>query len=282
MNITEITRSDILDYLLTRTPVYHGRLELIPFLKRVFDLSAMSSKDYRFEDAEGDIWQHMINNYDWDNRFLLYDYLDLLHSHDEIFLKFLEECVHPIVIADQGLIIETVKVFNKFLSPDGYSLQPASKISGRVIYKAIETSNTRFTIDDGVYEVVLSYAGEDRTYVEAVAEHLKNNHVKIFYDKYEQVTLWGKDLTEHLDKIYRGSAQYCVIFISKHYADKVWTRHEWRSAFSKAVEGKTEYILPARFDDTEMPGLQPSIVYVDLTQKTPQQLGEMVLQKLRH
>ncbi len=134
--------------------------------------------------------------------------------------------------------------------------------------------------EDERYEVVLSYAGEDRAYVEAVAEYLKTRYVKIFYDKYEEVTLWGKDLTEHLDKIYRGSARFCIIFISQYYANKVWTRHEWRSAFSKAVEGRTEYILPARFDDTEMPGLQPSIVYVDLIQKTPQQLADMILQKL--
>ncbi len=69
MNITEITRSDILDYLLARTPGYHGRLELVPFLNRVFDLSAMPSTDNRFMNAERDIWQHMINNYDWDDRF---------------------------------------------------------------------------------------------------------------------------------------------------------------------------------------------------------------------
>lgn len=130
------------------------------------------------------------------------------------------------------------------------------------------------------YEVVLSFAGEDREYVERVAECLKKNNVKVFYDKYEEVTLWGKDLSEHLDKIYRGNARYCVMFLSKNYANKVWTRHERRSALAKAITEKGDYILPTRFDDTEIPGIQPTIGYVDLSKKTTEELCKMILQKL--
>lgn len=70
------------------------------------------------------------------------------------------------------------------------------------------------------------------------------------------------------------------MFISKNYANKVWTSHERKSALAKAIEEKEEYILPARFDDTEIPGIQPTIGYVDLTKKDSDQLGEMILQKL--
>jgi hypothetical protein len=70
MNITEVTRRDILDYLLIRESAYHGRLDVVTFLKRVFDLSSMPSTDGRFQNAEGDIWQHMVNNYDWTDEYL--------------------------------------------------------------------------------------------------------------------------------------------------------------------------------------------------------------------
>jgi hypothetical protein len=133
---------------------------------------------------------------------------------------------------------------------------------------------------EDVYEVVLSFVGEDREYVEAVARYLLSSDVRVFYDKYEEVTLWGKELTEHLDKVYRGSARYCVMFISKNYANKIWTSHERRSALARAVEEKEEYILPARFDDTEIPGIRSTIDYVDLRKKTPEQLGKMIVQKL--
>lgn len=281
MNITEVTRRNIIDYLLLREYPFHGRLDLINFLKRIWDLSSMRSTDHRFKDAEGDIWQHMINNYDWEYDYLLFTYLDLLKCNDDAFLKFLETCVHPVVLYDEKQVSETLSEFNKYLAPDGYRLEVSSQISGRPVYKAVRfTDKKECSPGEDAYEVVLSFAGEDREYVEAVADYLKNNNVKVFYDKYEEVTLWGKDLSEHLDKVYRGSARYCVMFISKNYANKVWTSHERRSALAKAIEEKEEYILPVRFDDTEIPGIRPTVGYVDLSKKTPEQLGKMILQKL--
>jgi hypothetical protein len=39
---------------------------------------------------------------------------------------------------------------------------------------------------------------------------------------------------------------------------------ERRSDLSRAVQEKGEYILPARFDDTEIPSLRHTIGYADL------------------
>ena len=281
MNISEVIRRNIIDYLLLRKYPFHGRLDLISFLKRIWDLSSMPSTDARFKNAEVDIWQHMINWNDWEYDYLLYTYLDLLGCNDETFLKFLETCLHPVVLYDEKQVSETLSEFNNFLAPDGYRLEVSSQVSGRPIYKAVRFNvEKERALGEDAYEVVLSFAGEDREYVEAVAEYLNNNNIKVFYDKYEEVTLWGKDLAEHIDKVYRGSARYCVMFISKNYANKVWTSHERRSALAKAIEEKEEYILPARFDDTEIPGIRPTIGYVDLSKKTPEQLGKMILQKL--
>jgi hypothetical protein len=70
------------------------------------------------------------------------------------------------------------------------------------------------------------------------------------------------------------------MFISRYYAEKVWPNHERRSAFERAIQTKTEYILPARFDDTVIPGLYTSTGYADLNTKTPHQLAMLILQKL--
>lgn len=130
------------------------------------------------------------------------------------------------------------------------------------------------------YDIVLSFAGEDRTYVEGVAEYLEQRGIVVFYDKYEEVTLWGKDLSEHFDSVFRKQGRFCVMFISKHYAEKVWTRHERRSALARALEERVEYVLPVRFDASEIPGLRPNIGYLDLTKLLPEELGQRILQKL--
>ena len=131
-----------------------------------------------------------------------------------------------------------------------------------------------------IFDVVLSFAGEDRAYVEAVAEFLQKNGVKFFYDKYEEVTSWGKDLAIRISEIYGKEGRYCIPFISKFYAEKAYPTLEIRTALAKAIMQKEEYILPARFDNTEVPGLRPTIAYIDLTNKTPDQFGNIILQKL--
>jgi TIR domain len=129
------------------------------------------------------------------------------------------------------------------------------------------------------YDVTLSFAGEDRHYVEQVAATLTALGVRVFYDRYEQVDLWGKDLYAHLDDIYRKRAQFCIVFISKHYAGKVWSNHERKSAQARAFEEKTEYILPVRFDETEVPGMLPTTGYIDATKREPADLALLIASK---
>ena len=130
------------------------------------------------------------------------------------------------------------------------------------------------------YDVALSFAGEDRDYVDQVAECLRAAGVKVFYDNYEKVELWGEDLYQRLDDVYRRQARYCAIFASAAYRDKVWTKHELRSAQARALESHGVYILPARFDDTQIPGIVPTTMYVDLQTCSPEEFAEMVKQKI--
>lgn len=130
------------------------------------------------------------------------------------------------------------------------------------------------------YDVCLSFAGEDRPYVDEVARHLTELGVTRFYDTDEQADLWGKNLIEHLDQIYRHDSRFCVMFVSEHYARKMWTKHERQSAFDRALISDTEYVLPVRFDDTDLPALRVGTGYLDLRRLTPRELAEMIAEKV--
>ena len=130
------------------------------------------------------------------------------------------------------------------------------------------------------YDVALSFAGEQRAYVAQVADALKDADVQVFYDDYEKTALWGKDLYSHLDYIYRKASRYCILFISDAYARKVWTNHERQSAQARALEENQDYVLPARFDKTDIPGLRPTIGYLDISETTPGELASRILEKL--
>ncbi len=89
--ISEVTRRDLLDiirdgfisqekvqrntadfgYIETEEDVmirmpFCGRLNERDFLARIYDLENMPSTDSRFSNAIDDIWQHTVNNDDWE------------------------------------------------------------------------------------------------------------------------------------------------------------------------------------------------------------------------
>lgn len=130
------------------------------------------------------------------------------------------------------------------------------------------------------YDIALSFAGEDRDYVDRVANLLKEHGIKVFYDIFEEANLWGKDLYSHLSEVYHKEARFTVMFISEAYARKLWTNHERQSAQARAFQSAQEYILPARFDDTEIPGVLPTVGYISLKNRSPENLVSLIMKKL--
>lgn len=133
------------------------------------------------------------------------------------------------------------------------------------------------------FDVVISYAGADVGIAETLACLLEAAGITVFFDRFYRAALWGRDLAEVLDDIYRKRSRYCVMFVSAAYADRVWTTHEKRSALARDIESRdVEYILPVRIDDTLLPGLRPTVSFLSMADMTVQSIAELLLQKLRN
>jgi hypothetical protein len=130
------------------------------------------------------------------------------------------------------------------------------------------------------YDVALSFAGEDREIVESIARQLVDCDVKVFYDEFVTHELWGKDLFQHLSKVYRDKAKYCLVFVSKAYKEKVWPKHELRQAQERALFSSSEYILPVIIEDIELPGLNRTTAFIDVRKTSPMAICGLLLRKL--
>jgi len=130
------------------------------------------------------------------------------------------------------------------------------------------------------YDVVLSFAGEDREYVEAVALLLRKNNIRVFYDRFEEANLWGKNLYSEFSVVYSTKSRYCMIFVSKHYVKKDWTNLELGAIQERSFTQRDEYTLPVRFDDSVLIGLKRTIGYIDARSNSPSQLVNIFLEKL--
>ncbi len=142
--ITDITRRDILDLIQygitdvldTSFITWSGRLGDLAFLERLYDLKKLPSYDSRFSTAEDDIWQHTVNNDDWENDWIFTDSRFKLTAgnDDEYLLKFICEMFHPAVRKEQQDWQLFLDKINQLLNADGYELYERNHISGRSVY----------------------------------------------------------------------------------------------------------------------------------------------------
>ncbi|MEH3075394.1 MAG: TIR domain-containing protein [Quadrisphaera sp.] len=113
------------------------------------------------------------------------------------------------------------------------------------------------------FDLAVSFAGEDRSYVEEFVRGIQKKDIKVFYDEDQAAETWGEELTEFFENVYQNRAHYVVMFISRHYVEKSWAILERRSALAKALELRRAYVLPVRLDDTPVPGLRATVGYLD-------------------
>lgn len=138
--ISEITRRNIIDALILNKINWSGRLDESAFLSRLYDLKKMVTTDYRFSDAAGDIWQHRVNNSDWNDDWVFHDRrFNLLHASDEDFLRFLCEMLHPVVRPDTEDVERIRVILNEHLVKDGWEIREQIRTSGHPIFAPVRT-----------------------------------------------------------------------------------------------------------------------------------------------
>jgi GTPase SAR1 family protein len=131
------------------------------------------------------------------------------------------------------------------------------------------------------FDVALSFAGEQREYVEQVANILERKGLEVFYDGFKQSQLWGKNLIEYFQEVYYSRSKFCIMFISSDYLRKMWPVHERRSATTRDLEQFGEYILPVIFEDVDVPGLDKYKGYLDARKLGPEDIAKAFLEKLK-
>lgn len=130
------------------------------------------------------------------------------------------------------------------------------------------------------FDVAVTFASEDRAYVQEVVEGVKAAGFTPFYDDDHVADMWGENGIEFLTNVYQNRARYVVMFVSRHYAEKMWTRLERRAALARAMTERNAYVLPVRLDDTELDGLLPTTIYVDANRVGLSGLVELIKTKL--
>jgi len=145
-DLPQQVRLNIFDGLGLENIDWNGNLNDVEFLSRLYDLQNLPSLDSRFQDAAGDIWQHCINNDDWNSDWVFSDErFGLLNASTDTFLRFLCEIVHPVVRPNHDEALKIVAHFNDQLRQVGWELHEVERIAGRprFSYRLISQNGAR-------------------------------------------------------------------------------------------------------------------------------------------
>lgn len=219
----------------------------------------------------------------WKRLFNAFVHYQNKHKCSNNILTFLSKAMQPVRYVDNPELFQhRLLELNKRLCFVGLELSENAKY--RKIEKSSTITNPLADSDKQTttkYDIAISFAGEDREVAESIAEKLKSQGINVFYDSYEKATLWGKDLYVHLNDVYKNKAKFCLMIISEKYRDKQWTNHERKAAQARAFSQNKEYILPLKLDDTEIPGLNETIGYVDYRQSNSEEVVDLLNDKLK-
>jgi len=156
----------------------------------------------------------------------------------------------------------------------GLDLDPPSN-KGIAPYRNQQIKVTPFE-----YDIALSFAGENRNYVQIIANTLKNNLVNVFFDEFQQAKLTGSYLPTYLDETYGSKSEWCAVFHSQFYTAKAYPRLEFKGMLSGMLRQQRDYVIPVRLDDTSLPGQWADIGYIDGRHFSTDQVSELLLQKI--
>lgn len=132
---------------------------------------------------------------------------------------------------------------------------------------------------DKRFKVALSFAGEQRDFVKAVAERLSNRlgRERVLYDHYYEAEFARPDLDTYLQRLYHEDSELIAVFICADYEKKEWCGLEWRVVRDLIKKREAEDIMPLRFDNTEIAGLFSIDGYVWINGRSPEEIAGIIL-----
>lgn len=94
-----------------------------------------------------------------------------------------------------------------------------------------------------IYDVAISYTGDDKQITRQIAESLRKRGIKVFFDEYAQSELWGRNLYESLTTIFENS-RLCIVVLSESYTQSQWASLEFRNLVAHSRVKDSFSILP--------------------------------------
>jgi len=132
------------------------------------------------------------------------------------------------------------------------------------------------------FAVALSFPGEHRSYVQAIADALAASLTKprVFYDRYYEAELSRPNLDTCLQKIYHDDSELVVVVLCKEYDEKDWCGLEFRAIRDLIKKRRDDEIMFVRVADGDVKGVFEIDGYVDAKNRPATEIAQVIRDRL--
>lgn len=129
-------------------------------------------------------------------------------------------------------------------------------------------------MDDSPVDFAISYAGEDEPVAREVVQRLREYGFEVFFAPDAKEVMVGGDGEDLFERLF-SEAKEVVVFVSKAYRRKPWTRFEW-----DVIKDRQERFVAVRLDDTRILGLSSNIFYARFSGSNYDEIARTCIRRL--
>lgn len=264
-----------------------GNLRLLEFVRDEIHYAAEAKRQQLARGYSNDTLERMVRGVYWTEakvrlEFLIELPLDLRNQVDRILsrelalgtIEQIDNLLSPVITALRNAWEDARNPFNQPAQSLVNSVSPINSAPNLRSSDVTGTSEKRFA-------VALSFAGENRSFIAGVAEHLATvvGRQRVLYDKWYEAEFARPRLATYLQPLYHDQSELVVVFICADYERKEWCGLEWDAVLDLIKTRQDDRIMLVRFDNTEIVGLYSTHGYVWVEDRPPEAIGELILER---
>lgn len=118
-------------------------------------------------------------------------------------------------------------------------------------------------------DIFISYSSKDETIARKIAEDLKNNDIKVWFDIWD-IPLGGNIIKEI--QIGLETSRQLIVLLSQNSLNSYWVEEEWTKKFGTAISSGDIVVIPViigKIDEKHIPMFLRGLNHIDIISKTP-------------
>lgn len=131
------------------------------------------------------------------------------------------------------------------------------------------------------YDIAISYASEQETFVSNVCSILKEEGLNVFFAPQSKGEIIAQDMVKRFYKIYRYECNFVAAFVSPDYLNKNYCMQEANTALLREPLNGFSRLIPVYLYGAKLQKLNPNINYIHSDGKNYVSVADDILHILR-